>query len=460
MSVNASRMFFIASLCLAAFGYGVGTVHYQVFPFDVLQDANRAWQALTMADRDKEQSDAEYVDGLSQSTVRQYASSAGDEFILVTGGEDYLKEYSAGHGCLAWITDRSGNVRHVWQYDPGLFANLKEVATVPGTKPRVYPIGIHLYADGGLLVSFQAIPAFPYGIGLARFDRDSKLIWKKDEHYHHWFSVAADGCIYALTMLVAVASPHSLGNTRYCISSDDGKILQDVVTVLDPDGNVLDEIPVLDALIESEWSGLLATNAAVEAAGDDFCLINSGDPTHVNDVQLVDSDLAAAHPWLTPGDLLLSLRNMNTVGILDPRTRRFKWMSAGATVMQHSPRLPCGWRAGLRQPRRARSDRGLAVGPDRPRNEIAANTVSQSGDRFACRVLFIGSRPHRSRRTRPGAGDNHGQTACLGNQRENGEVLWEYVCVDSAQHRCRPLETAKYVRNVSFPLQLACEEMP
>jgi hypothetical protein len=37
--------------------------------------------------------------------------------------------------------------------------------------------------------------------------------------------------------------------------------------------------------------------------------------------------------------LLVSLRNLNAVGILDRQTRRFKWVSAGAAIGQHSPRF-------------------------------------------------------------------------------------------------------------------------
>jgi hypothetical protein len=339
MRLNASKLFFMVSLCLAAFGYGVGTVQYRLFPFDVLQDANRAWQALTTTALDKEEkSDDGYAASLRESTVRQYSELAGNELIFVAGGEDYLEEHSAGNGCLAWIMDRRGKVRHVWHYDPELFAELKKVATVPGKSPRIYPVGMHLYADGGVLACFHGSPTFPYGIGLARFDRDSKLIWKRELHNHHWFSVAADGRIYALTMR-AVDSPQAVGRTRYSIASGDGKILQEAVMILDADGNVLDEIPILEAVIESGWSGLLATAGVTEARDDDHYVISGGDPTHANDVQLVDSELAAAHPWLSPGDLLLSLRNLNALGILDPQTRRFKWMSAGATVMQHSPRF-------------------------------------------------------------------------------------------------------------------------
>ncbi len=63
------------------------------------------------------------------------------------------------------------------------------------------------------------------------------------------------------------------------------------------------------------------------------------DPLHLNDVRITSGQIASWQPWLAPGDLLVSLRNINAVGIVDVSTRRFKWMSSGSTVAQHSPRF-------------------------------------------------------------------------------------------------------------------------
>ncbi len=115
--------------------------------------------------------------------------------------------------------------------------------------------------------------------------------------------------------------------------------------ILDEHGQLLDEIIVLDALVESGWAGLLPTlNAAEDGKPNhERFVIGSamaGDPTHLNGVQLVDRKLAdAGTRGLSEGDLLVSLRNMNAVGILDPHTRRFKWLSAGGCIQQHSPRF-------------------------------------------------------------------------------------------------------------------------
>ena len=46
-----------------------------------------------------------------------------------------------------------------------------------------------------------------------------------------------------------IDTPYQVGDTRFTISWYAGKFLRDAVMVLDGDGNVLDEIPVVDALI-------------------------------------------------------------------------------------------------------------------------------------------------------------------------------------------------------------------
>ena len=94
---------------------------------------------------------------------------------------------------------------------------------------------------------------------------------------------------------------------------------------------MLDEISVLEAL--RDWPGLTSVtyNEDVQVA------IRSNDPTHLNNVEPLPRAMAAAFPQFAPGDLLISLRNMNTMAVLDPRTRKIKWAMSGQFVQQHDP---------------------------------------------------------------------------------------------------------------------------
>jgi Arylsulfotransferase (ASST) len=449
--MDASKLLFRASVCLAFFAYGVATAYFHLFPFSVLHNAHEALLAIRRSDADDVFREPAELRDVAAPTAHRLSPSCGEELILVSGGADYLKEQSSGHGCVAWIMDRQGRVKHVWQYDPGLWSQLDGIKVAPGRSPQVYPVGLHLYPDGGLLVSFQGWYTFPVGIGLARFDRDSNLIWKRELHTHHWFAVAADGRIYALKSRV-VNSPRPIGDTRFSLSSGAEKILEDAIVILDPDGNVLDEIPLLDALVQSGFQGLLAARAGSDWDSAETCLIMDQDPTHLNGIQLVDSNLAARYPWLRAGDLLVSMRSLNAVGILDPKTRRFKWMSAGTTVMQHSPVF---------------YENGVLVFDNR------GGSMATGGSR----LVHIDLETRRSQVLFPdGSASLPGNfyTGVAGHLDLSGDgrvlvtlskaqkiweidlktraVLWEYVCVDPAHRRRRELLTAEYVRNVGFPL--------
>lgn len=93
----------------------------------------------------------------------------------------------------------------------------------------------------------------------------------------------------------------------------------------------LRKISILDSLFASGLHGnLIHSNAA---------RLMSDDPTHLNDVQVLSEAEAASLPGMVAGDLLISMRNINAVGILDLKTQRFKWISSGAMFGQHSPRV-------------------------------------------------------------------------------------------------------------------------
>ena len=63
------------------------------------------------------------------------------------------------------------------------------------------------------------------------------------------------------------------------------------------------------------------------------------DPLHMNYIEPVGAAAAAHDPLLEPGDLLVSLRNLNALVLLDAEDRRVKWLLSGVTGQQHSPQL-------------------------------------------------------------------------------------------------------------------------
>jgi hypothetical protein len=58
---------------------------------------------------------------------------------------------------------------------------------------------------------------------------------------------------------------------------------------------------------------------------------------HVNDVERLTPKVAPAFPMFAAGDLLISVRHLNTVFVADPATWAIKWLMTGPFVGQHDP---------------------------------------------------------------------------------------------------------------------------
>lgn len=324
-TIDRGKFLFVLSLCLTAFGAGLAAMEFKTFPYSLIKEARSSASALLKSFREEREHDVAVhsKEKLSQPTVRRHAGAAGDELILVAGGRYYQKSVSPDYGALAWIMDRDGKVKHVWHQPADLWDDVKGIVQAPGNP--IYPVGVHVYPNGDLLALFQAAGSWPYGVGVAKFDKDSKLLWKHEFHNHHWMSVGDDGRIY-IPSQEAVEAPRDLGDRMARLPGKEGKILTDAVMVLDPDGTVLDRILMIDVLVDSDRIGLLGFK-------EDW------DPTHLNQVVIVTKELESLHPLLKAGDLLVSFRKLNTVALIDGQTRRFKWTSTGVTVEQHSPQF-------------------------------------------------------------------------------------------------------------------------
>jgi hypothetical protein len=314
---------------------------------------------------------------------------------------------------------------------------LKFVSRVPLVSGDCYPVGLHLYDDGGLLAIFQAENTYPFAVGIAKFDVNSKLLWKKEVFAHHWLCVADDGRIFVPALRI-VDSPMPIGRTGRVIDSDSGKIYNDLILVLDPEGNVLNEISMIEALVDSGWVGLVA-----RSSGED--------PLHLNSVQVASAEMARSHPWLAPGDLLVSFLSLNTIGVLDPNSRRFKWVSTGTALAQHSPRyfgdgvLVLDNQGGDRerggtQLLKIDFERGQPSvlfpkpGVDTPGTCLTDNSGHLDLSRDGTRVLMALS--------------NAGAVWEVDLAR--GEVLWEYRYDSRRPSETPKIHTAKYVENPSF----------
>ena len=446
----------VVSLCLLFLIYGVLAGHNQWFPSQPLREAQLALDALQeVATEPDDSRPPEQTSEHSGPVVVNHAGSDDGALILMTGGPNHLGSLSPAAGCIAWLMDRAGTVKHVWPYPRGLWRDLQIVKLTPGVS-RVYPLDVHLLDDGGLVVSFQVNSAMPYAVGLVRLDADSNVIWKHECLAHHWFEVTDDGRILSPGLRLT-RSPRLIGHTIGRIVGPAGVVFEDVImTVSLKTGKVLETLSVFEAAMEAGWIGLYQ---GANGNAMDFDVATK-DPLHLNDVKRVSAEAAAGFDWLEPDDLLLSFRSINTVAILDPHDERFKWWTTGTTLRQHSPRILGNGEILVFDNAGGSRDRGMTRLAQIDLESGRSRTVFPTGVNELEGPVATRTAGHLDLRP-----DGKAVLMAVTHQSRvyeidpaSGRLLWEYLCIDPATRRALPVYSAKYVYDVPMPLNQETQE--
>ena len=243
-----------------------------------------------------------YVDGV--------VPPAGRDGVVVGGerqGDGEVILVVSAHAPEAVLMDRGGAILHRWAAS---FDELWPERDVPrGNLSRAYWRRARLLADGDLLVIFE-------GLGLARLDRDSHPRWALAEPIHHDILELEDGRLLALSRRVVRSSR----------IAPDAPIVDDLVVELSASGERLRAWSLLDAIGLSDQSWLLG-----------WLPHRAGDLLHTNDLERVGEHLAARLDGVGPDDVLLSLRELDTLLTLDLSTGRVSWAARGGWKRQHDP---------------------------------------------------------------------------------------------------------------------------
>ncbi len=340
---------FSLSISILAFFYGYAARHWDLWPNTALLEAEVAFKALEEKSKDSltgtRPTDFEYfVDSDNAEPFVSYQQNGrdyGDKLILVNGGVFQHHRYCPTFGCLAWIMDRNGKVLHTWEVDEDKI--WKDIKGIYGfnSGDQAYPLDLKLYDNGDLLVSYQAFYTYPFAIGMAKFDKDSNLLWSQEKRTHHWFSEDEAGLFYAPS-LQELKLPYRLGETMLQIDCHNQAMFEDTVAIMNADTQVIESFSVIDTLVDADYAGLVFEKdkgwSTKELRGKEN-IFDSCDPTHANSVVALSKADADQYPSLNAGDLLISMRNINAIMIVDRQSKKLKWLTHGRTVLQHGARF-------------------------------------------------------------------------------------------------------------------------
>jgi hypothetical protein len=229
-------------------------------------------------------------------------------------GKEYgfLTLVVSGHAPGADLIDMDGNVVYSWTCT---FDEVWPGRAVKVETSKYFWRRAHLYPDGSIVGIFEYL-------GAVKLDAQSRVVWAKDNAFNHDISLADDGTIYMLEQ-----KP-----TKRPAVNADLEIMDDHVTRLTPDGDIIDSVSLVDCVLNSPCSSLM-----------DRLLLETADIFHSNTVKVITAEQARAWPAARPGMVLVSLREINTIALIDLAAPKVVWWSSDITRYQHDPAVtPAG----------------------------------------------------------------------------------------------------------------------
>jgi hypothetical protein len=311
----------VAVACIAFLAFVVGsyTMYRGVFPANALRGAFQGGTALydqLTLYNDPYDTDFWKPARTSVRGVLRHDTARAQEGLTL---------YSSAHAQSALLMDMNGRVVHEWSLPYSKIWDKSSAVTNPRPDDFIQIEKAHAFPNGDLLALYTAIGDTPWGYGLVRMDKDSNVIWKYLAHAHHDFTIDQSGNIYVLTQEISkkdlAGFPH-LKKPR----------IDDFVVKLSPDGKELEKVWLTGAFAESPF-------------GRRFYFVpdtKDADYLHTNSVYVLEQPVPGI-PQSRAGQVLVSLREINTIALLDMKTAKVVWAQTGPWVRQHDAEfLPDG----------------------------------------------------------------------------------------------------------------------
>jgi len=223
---------------------------------------------------------------------------AGNRYgVTIHSNESGVLLYTSGHGPHAFLMDMNGTVIHNWSVDfYDAFPN--------GQAKNLFPNEHKQFIRRAVMLDDMSLLAVFDYYGLVKIDKDSNIVWSKQFGFHHDVEVADNGDIYAI---VHTYSP---------VEGFGGPVVEDWVMRLDQNGEELMSLSIIQAFENTEYKRFLLK--AVKALAE----VELPDPFHTNTIRVV-------HTPYANGSLLVSMRNIDTIAIINETTGKVVWARDG-----------------------------------------------------------------------------------------------------------------------------------
>lgn len=239
--------------------------------------------------------------------------AASDGLVMISG-------LNVDHKNMVRVIDREGEILHEWipdwfeiWPDDGIFPEDRRPEGQPGTLIH----GAVINRDGTLTMNFE-------GFSTLKLDACGEVLWRLPNQAHHAVTRNADGTYW-------VAADQEPGAPiREGALSFRPPVNNSTIQRISPDGEILEQHSMLDMLRDNDLLGLLHLSSLENTQSQ-----VTGDLLHLNDVEEFPETMAEGA--LRHGDLMVSLRNINSVLVLDPETLEIRHRLTGEFLRHHDP---------------------------------------------------------------------------------------------------------------------------
>ena len=313
---NLDKIFFGLMIVLLAFAVGIAVAEFKKVPYPMVRSAVKSardlynnWPSYFGQEPTKFLQPSRYE---GEGVTKHDPQRADQGLTFLTGLFDMQPS--------AQIIDREGNVVHRWVPDFEQIWHNSGVDFSDRSQPfNAWDVAIHgalALPDGSLLINYNRT--------LVRLDKCSRPEWITRHRTHHSVFRSEDGTFWFPLME---------------FTRDRDKLpkkikppyIKEYALQLSETGEVLQQFDLDQILIDNDLEAVLLTTGTEQVSN------SVADFTHLNDIEVLQSEDADAFPLFEAGDIMVSYRNHNLIFIFEPETKTVKWYQFGPWLRQHDP---------------------------------------------------------------------------------------------------------------------------
>ncbi len=305
------RIMFIFSLCLLSFAYGYLSLAGGLFPHSLISETLKFIDENIIGDELPS-----YLHETDYTTkVPVYDQDA------VYPGLSLVASAVEDRKLSARIIDMEGEIVHNWEIDWfDLWSDATHITKsdpgYPQMRPGTMIHGFVLLENGDLIFNFNHL-------GMVRLDACGNVVWRLEYRTHHKLYLDENDILWAPGQINHDEPLPDLPNYI-------PPFIEPTVIKVSLDGEILNEISLFDVLKKNDLEGLLNLSSI-----DQREVYVTGDTLHLNDVETFPSYLDEG--VFKVGDIMVSLRNINTILIFREEDLKVTQISTGSFVRQHDP---------------------------------------------------------------------------------------------------------------------------